>query len=1346
MNNRKLLSVLLAVCMMISLFAAAPFTAFADDENWIAVGSKNELLSAISNGDKYIKLTADVNNSGKITIPAGTETVIDLAGHKIDRSLTSWTLDGGVFLVNGSLTVRDSSGNDSGKITGGWSRRHGAGVNVSDGGVFTLEGGNIYDNVTTTAASFGGGVYVGPGGVFNMTGGILSFNATPNYGGGVYLNEGEFNMSGGTLTMNGKSTNIYGVTPANKFTVNEGDGGAVYVGDGSTFNMTGGSIDGRYNGLSGGMAGEYNYAKENGGAVYVDEEAEFTMSGDAYISQGESNTGAVYVGGTFEMTDNARITWSRNGGVYVADGGQFTMNSGSVDNTQSGSGVFVHQGGVFIMNDGEISENSNAFGAGVLVSGGTFIMEDGAISGNTAGLAGGGVYLATEHSSFDYLVSGGVFNMNGGTITGNMVYRYNVDYPSVGNGDGGGVWIGVDSEFNMNGGSITGNRSAWMVYDNDPEINAGDWHYGVGAGVFVQSSEYGCGRFSISGAPVIQNNYIGSQKMGETAAYGVYVSNVYLDDTNRYNHTLRMIEVGALDEGARIGITALPKLAGGQTYISNLLMSVEEQRFTEGYSDSNSAQPMRYFTSDLPDYAVVRDGDEAKLYRCEHEFSLTASGHSLTLECGKCGTTEVLDLTAEDDEYAGEGYQYAGALLSNVGYFNYLLEYAGLDGSVSADDIEYYDGDAALAGAPAQPGNYTAKLTYTDKNGVSYTISCPFSITAAPHTHQWVYVEGSLDKWTGSVADGFTAAALYECGVAGCAETQSQAASITPDIPEPACVTAKTVDLTATVAAADAPDGIGRVSNKTVDIPAIGSHAWGFVDISWTGSDAAGYTAAAANYKCSRCEATESVTLDVTKTPADPGCEDDVSYSASIGATDSYDGQEHSASKNVSAAGHAWAFVEWIWTGDETNGYSDAKALFRCGSCNVEQTVTASLSSSPADPGCEDEVTVTAYVTAGDSLDGTAKEDHKTVNAAGHVWNFTGFSWTGSDEAGYTAAAANYACAHCDATVSVTPLSVIKNPADPGCEDDVSYSVSIGATDSYDGQEHSASKNVSARGHAWTFVEWIWTGDETNGYSAAKALFRCDSCGDEQTVTASLSSSPAAPGCEDEVTVTASVTAVDSLDGAAKEDHKTVNAAGHVWSFTGFVWTGSNEAGYTAAAASYVCAHCDATKTAGAGLSTVTDAAKCTADGSAVYTATVAAGDTPDNTERQDQKTVILKATGLELGDWNVTVPASCTEAGEKRRDCANCNYFETAVIKATGHSWGKWKVVQPATETEEGLEERVCSLCGETQRRIIPAGGNGGSGSRCCFEFKCFETLKNWIKLFVNLFIGIFGVNTENC
>ena len=196
MDNRKLLAVLLAVCMMVSLFAAAPVTASAEDENWITVGSKDELLSAISNGDKYIKLTADVNNSGKITIPAGTETVIDLAGHKIDRSLTSWTLDGGVFLVNGSLTVRDSSGNDSGKITGGWSRRHGAGVNVSDGGVFTLEGGNIYDNVTTTAASFGGGVYVGPGGVFNMTGGILSFNATPNYGGGVYLNEGEFNMSG----------------------------------------------------------------------------------------------------------------------------------------------------------------------------------------------------------------------------------------------------------------------------------------------------------------------------------------------------------------------------------------------------------------------------------------------------------------------------------------------------------------------------------------------------------------------------------------------------------------------------------------------------------------------------------------------------------------------------------------------------------------------------------------------------------------------------------------------------------------------------------------------------------------------------------------------------------------------------------------------------------------------------------------------------------------------------------------------------------------------------------------------------------------------------------------------
>lgn len=79
------------------------------------------------------------------------------------------------------------------------------------------------------------------------------------------------------------------------------------------------------------------------------------------------------------------------------------------------------------------------------------------------------------------------------------------------------------------------------------------------------------------------------------------------------------------------------------------------------------------------------------------------------------------------------------------------------------------------------------------------------------------------------------------------------------------------------------------------------------------------------------------------------------------------------------------------------------------------------------------------------------------------------------------------------------------------------------------------------------------------------------------------------------------------------------------------------------------------------------------------------------------------------FGDWKVVSKASCTVAGEKRRDCTVCDYYETEVINKLEHTIVKDAAV-PATCTENGLTAGShCSVCGTTivAQNVIEATGH---------------------------------------
>lgn len=66
---------------------------------------------------------------------------------------------------------------------------------------------------------------------------------------------------------------------------------------------------------------------------------------------------------------------------------------------------------------------------------------------------------------------------------------------------------------------------------------------------------------------------------------------------------------------------------------------------------------------------------------------------------------------------------------------------------------------------------------------------------------------------------------------------------------------------------------------------------------------------------------------------------------------------------------------------------------------------------------------------------------------------------------------------------------------------------------------------------------------------------------------------------------------------------------------------------------------------------------------------------------------------GHNIGKWYVVKESTCKSEGQQRRDCTNCNYFETEVIIKKDHNY-KTTVIKPSC-TEKGYTKYTCS-CGD--------------------------------------------------
>ena len=256
------IALLLAFVLMVGLlplrvFAESPVQArwgLAVDGSAPSVWQEGTLAeamtyaNALTEGTTYVQLAENIDKINHTTWPLtfnqGKSTILDLNGKIINRGLTTKTKSGHVIVVNGTVTLIDSSTSTVGAITGGYvdgslTGMGGGGVYVSNTGSFTMLSGSITQNTSTIG---GGGVQVD--GTFLMEGGSITKNQSQgtNVGGGGVLIFGTYSYSSSKWVSGGNFDMRGGLIAENKAA--SWAGGVDQRLNVGSFSMTGGSITG----------------------------------------------------------------------------------------------------------------------------------------------------------------------------------------------------------------------------------------------------------------------------------------------------------------------------------------------------------------------------------------------------------------------------------------------------------------------------------------------------------------------------------------------------------------------------------------------------------------------------------------------------------------------------------------------------------------------------------------------------------------------------------------------------------------------------------------------------------------------------------------------------------------------------------------------------------------------------------------------------------------------------------------------------------------------------------------------------------------------------------------------
>lgn len=371
--------------LIISILFSIMCISVRAESTTIEVGTQEEWAAALtqihndSNGNYIISVTDDIIIDSTTLFTSGSNidngnTVTILGnGHTL-----KFALDGNdkIGVSNATLNLGLSDGSNTLNIEG--AGPNGASqsslVSVYSGGILNMyEGVSLSNNYSGSRALSGCGVSVNSNATFNMYGGSIHDNATTTGGVGGAIS---VDPNSGTAVFNMYDGKIY-----NNYCVQWG--GAIYVDNGNTVNITGGKI--------------YNNESPYGGGI-------------------SSVDGIIYVKNAAINGNNS----SYGAGILNYQDGELTIENTTISNnisTSNGGGIMSWGKSCSIKNS-IFEGNSAKNGAAIRNQTGTFYSENNVLKNNTASSYGGGIYSAINIESKNDNITKNTAKYAGGVYLG----------------------------------------------------------------------------------------------------------------------------------------------------------------------------------------------------------------------------------------------------------------------------------------------------------------------------------------------------------------------------------------------------------------------------------------------------------------------------------------------------------------------------------------------------------------------------------------------------------------------------------------------------------------------------------------------------------------------------------------------------------------------------------------------------------------------------------------------------------------------------------------------------------------------------------------------------------------
>ena len=335
--KKRVLSAALSLCMLLTLLPTAALA--SDDTTNPGTSPATTLQGKITAAENGATVSLSEDETGSITVSAGKDITLDLAGHKLTNTADNHTV---IIEKGASLTVLDSSEAKAGTID---NVSHGKAAVVNHG-TFVLNSGSLTRSAEASTLSEDGNTASGSNswyvvwntGSMTVKGGKILFSADNQGYYSSLIDNGWADPSKNTEKAFATLTVTGGELNGGKITIKNDDYGILDIQGGtltqacesffSVFNwndatISGGTINGTVGAKGDGQTGENAY-----------EHGKLEISGNAQFSDtvlGYDNSDIQISGGTFKVQPNAAFLKPGLSATQTEEGGTFSITPAAVE-------------------------------------------------------------------------------------------------------------------------------------------------------------------------------------------------------------------------------------------------------------------------------------------------------------------------------------------------------------------------------------------------------------------------------------------------------------------------------------------------------------------------------------------------------------------------------------------------------------------------------------------------------------------------------------------------------------------------------------------------------------------------------------------------------------------------------------------------------------------------------------------------------------------------------------------------------------------------------------------------------------------------------------------------------